>query len=378
VPAFVGLLTEYVKSWPEISVDSLRLIMMSGDWIPLNLSGKIQQRFNQSEVISLGGATEASIWSILYPIKQLDPAWKSIPYGKPMHNQQFHVLNSAMEDCPVWVPGNLYIGGIGLAKGYWRDAEKTAKAFITHPGTGERLYHTGDLGRYLPDGNIEFLGREDFQVKIQGFRVEIGEIEAALMQHPEVKTAVIDAKGAAQVEKQLVAYFVSVSDAVLSAEVLQNFLQQKLPAYMIPASYVALSELPLSANGKVDRKALPEPSVALVPKAVSSEHQRQQPASDVSSKILQLVEQVLAITDLAYEDNIFNVGATSIHMMRIINQMEMEFGVRPQIDAFYMNPTISGLVDAYEEVHGSQTDNSPASVSHSNRHGLSGELLDQF
>jgi len=378
VPAFVGLLTEYVESRPEISVDSLRLIMMSGDWIPLNLSGKIQQRFNQSEVISLGGATEVSIWSILYPIKQLDPAWKSIPYGKPMHNQQFHVLNSAMEDCPVWVPGNLYIGGIGLAKGYWRDAEKTAKAFITHPGTGERLYHTGDLGRYLPDGNIEFLGREDFQVKIQGFRVEIGEIEAALSQHPEVKAAVVDAKGAAQAEKQLVAYFVPVSDAVLSAEALQDFLRQKLPAYMIPASYVVLSELPLSANGKVDRKALPEPSAALVPKAVSSEHQRQQPTSDVSSKILQLVEQVLAITDLAYEDNIFNFGATSIHMMRIINQMEMEFGVRPQIDAFYMNPTISGLVAAYEEVHGSQTDNSPASVSYSNMHGLSGELLDRF
>jgi len=378
VPAFVGLLTEYVESRPETSVESLRLIMMSGDWIPLSLSGKIQQRFNQPEVISLGGATEASIWSILYPIKQIDPAWKSIPYGKPMQNQQFHVLNSAMEDCPVWVPGQLYIGGIGLAKGYWRDSEKTAKAFIIHPRTGHRLYNTGDLGRYLSDGNIEFLGREDFQVKIQGFRVEIGEIEAALMQHPKVKTAVIDAKGAVQAEKQLVAYFVPVSDAVLSAEALQDFLRQKLPGYMIPASYVPLFELPLSANGKVDRKALPEASAALIPKAIFDDHQKQPPVSDVSTRILYLVEQVLTTRDLAYEDNIFNFGATSIHMMRIINQMEMEFGFRPQIDAFYMNPTISGLMDAYEVAHGTQTDNSVISSSYPNIHDLSSERLDQF
>ena len=148
-----------------------------------------------ARVISLGGATEASIWSIFYPIQDVDPSWTSIPYGKPLTNQRFHVLDPELEPRPVWVPGDLYIGGIGLARGYWRDPEKTRASFVEHPRTGEALYRTGDLGRYLPDGNIEFLGREDDQVKIQGFRIELGEIEASLEKLPEVRTAVVTTAG---------------------------------------------------------------------------------------------------------------------------------------------------------------------------------------
>ncbi|OAD22381.1 non-ribosomal peptide synthetase [Candidatus Thiomargarita nelsonii] len=143
-------------------------------------------------MISLGGATEASIWSIYYPIETVNSNWNSIPYGKPLLNQTFHVFNQLMEPCPVWVPGQLYIGGIGLAQGYWRDEEKTESSFIIHPHTQERLYKTGDLGRYLPDGNLEFLGREDFQVKIHGYRIELGEIEAALQQHRMIKDVVVN------------------------------------------------------------------------------------------------------------------------------------------------------------------------------------------
>jgi amino acid adenylation domain-containing protein len=208
VPALVQMLVEYLAGRPEKLPQSLRLVMMSGDWIPVDLPGRIKAMADGIEIVSLGGATEASIWSILYPIEQVDPAWTSIPYGRPMVNQSFHVLNDALAPCPVWVPGQLYIGGISLAKGYWRDEEKTRASFITHPNTGERLYRTGDLGRYLPDGNIEFLGREDFQVKIRGHRIELGEIEAALLQHPRVHTAVVTAAGELRGNKRLIAYVV--------------------------------------------------------------------------------------------------------------------------------------------------------------------------
>src|SRR5204863_6641332 len=132
------------------------------------------------------GATEAAIWSIYHPIDTVDPAWRSIPYGKPLANQTFHVLDPALHPCPDWVTGELYIGGAGVAIGYLGDEAKTAERFIRHPDTGERLYRTGDLGRYLPDGTIEFLGREDFQVKIRGHRIELAEVEAAVQRYPGV------------------------------------------------------------------------------------------------------------------------------------------------------------------------------------------------
>lgn len=208
VPALMEMLVEYLGHLTENNLGSLRLVMMSGDWIPVTLPDRIWRLVPNAQLFSLGGATEASIWSILYPIEQVNPDWKSIPYGKPMVNQQFHVLNQALEPCPVWVPGELYIGGIGLALGYWHDEAKTNERFITHPRTGERLYRTGDLGRYLPDGNIEFLGREDFQVKIRGHRIELGEIEVALQQHPAIKAAAVAAVGALQGPKTLVGYVV--------------------------------------------------------------------------------------------------------------------------------------------------------------------------
>ncbi|EIJ36858.1 non-ribosomal peptide synthetase [Thiothrix nivea] len=380
VPAFVGLLADYVESHPDADMDSLRLVMMSGDWIPVTLPERIQRHCNQPQVISLGGATEASIWSILYPITQVKPAWSSIPYGKPMLNQQFHVLNSALEDCPVWVPGKLYIGGVGLAKGYWRDTEKTDKAFITHPGTGERLYCTGDLGRYLPDGNIEFLGREDFQVKIQGFRVEIGEIEAALMQHPAIKTAVVDARGEVHAEKQLVAYCIAESTENLQADELRSFLRRKIPAYMVPTVYIPLRDLPLSTNGKVDRKALPDPAkvstLESAPTVNGKSAQATATSSGIASQILDIVESVLERSGIAPNDNIFNFGATSIHMMRIVNQLEMGLGFRPQIDAFYTDPTVQGLISVYQEIHGgSEADSQPAMQVHALP---SHSLLEQF
>jgi len=210
VPALMQML---VESEAGRSLHSpLRLIMMSGDWIPLDLPEKIRKTMPKATLMSLGGATEASIWSIYYPIKTIDPAWHSIPYGKPLSNQCFHVLNARLEDCPTWVTGQLYIGGMGLALGYWQDEEKTHASFISHPQTGERLYKTGDLGRYLPDGNIEFLGRDDFQVKIRGHRIELGEIEANLLKHPRIKEAVVVAMGETRHSQQLAAYIVPIEE----------------------------------------------------------------------------------------------------------------------------------------------------------------------
>ncbi|MEH2080290.1 MAG: amino acid adenylation domain-containing protein [Nostoc sp.] len=233
VPALMQMLVDYVNSPLP---DSLRLVLLSGDWLPLSLPEQVKALVSGVEVISLGGATEASIWSILYPITTVDSAWKSIPYGFPMANQRFYVLNEALKSCPMWVPGQLYIGGIGLAQGYWRDAQKTAASFITHPETDERLYRTGDLGRYLPDGTIEFLGREDSQVKVQGYRIELGEIEATLKQHPAVKAAVVSTVG-----NQLVTYVVPDEE---NFERVQDYNHQQIWRFEIkPQKSQNLSEL---------------------------------------------------------------------------------------------------------------------------------------
>ncbi|MBO1049481.1 MAG: amino acid adenylation domain-containing protein [Dolichospermum sp. DEX182a] len=208
VPALMQILVEYLLPRAASAPTSLRLALLSGDWLPVNLPAQLQSLWSNIQVVSLGGATEASIWSIHYPIADIDPAWNSIPYGQPLTNQCFYVLNELLQPCPVWVTGQLYVAGIGLAKGYWGDTQKTEASFITHPQTQERLYKTGDWGRYLPSGNIEFLGREDFQVKINGYRIELGEIEVALKQHPAIKEAVVNVVGTSGHNQQLVAYVI--------------------------------------------------------------------------------------------------------------------------------------------------------------------------
>jgi yersiniabactin nonribosomal peptide synthetase len=211
VPQLFQLLVDYLELRPEHCPPTLRLVLLSGDWIPLTLPDRARRLWPELQIIGLGGATEASIWSIHHRIDGTDPRWSSVPYGKPLGNQRFHVLDEHLRPRPVWVPGRLFIGGVGLAKEYWRKPAETAARFITHPESGERLYDTGDLGRYLPDGNIEFLGREDFQVKINGYRVELGEIAAAIQQHPGVHEVLVDTVGDDRSNKQLAAYVVPVT-----------------------------------------------------------------------------------------------------------------------------------------------------------------------
>lgn len=212
VPALMELAVEEARRGQALPA-SLRVVLLSGDWLPVTLPDRIHALRPAVRVVSLGGATEASIWSILYPIHAVDPSWRSIPYGRAMKRQAVYVLDEVLEARPTWVPGHIYIAGVGLSLGYWKDAEKTRRAFVLHPRTGERMYRTGDLGRYLPGGDIEFLGREDTQVKVHGHRVELGEIEFALARHPEVAAAAVKAEGPATGPKRLVAYVVAKGTA---------------------------------------------------------------------------------------------------------------------------------------------------------------------
>ncbi len=207
VPAQMQMLATFLESEPQRRLSTLRLALLSGDWIPVGLPAAMRAHIPGLRIVSLGGATEAGIWSIWHDVVTVAADARSIPYGRPLANQTFHVLDSMMRLCPDQVAGELYIGGMGLAQGYLNDPERTEDRFITHPVSGERLYRTGDLGKYRPDGVIEFLGREDNQVKIRGHRIELGEIEAALQSHPDIGMAVALACGESMQDRQLAAFF---------------------------------------------------------------------------------------------------------------------------------------------------------------------------
>ncbi|MED2699648.1 amino acid adenylation domain-containing protein, partial [Bacillus thuringiensis] len=248
VPAIMDLALDQVGSHFEHS--SLRLVLHSGDWIPLSLPEKIKRHFPIAEVVSLGGATEASIWSIYYPVKQVESHWNSIPYGMPLANQTYYVLNYEKKMCPVGVIGDLYIGGVGLAKGYLNDEKKTNEAFVSHPDFG-LIYKTGDCGKMHSEGYIEFLGRQDYQVKIQGYRVELEEIAHCLLTYKQVEHAVVIDQTDENGIKFLVAYVVTEQN--ISTTELRKHLRDHLPDYMIPSYFVYLDQLPLTPNGKLDR-----------------------------------------------------------------------------------------------------------------------------
>ncbi len=208
VPALLAMLIEHAASSGRGLPASLRWAMLSGDWIPLDLPARLRALAPHVRLAALGGATEAAIWSNWFEVGQVDPAWRSIPYGFPLANQSYRVLDAHQRDCPDWVDGDLHIGGAGLASCYWHDPQRTAAAFITHPASGERLYRTGDRARYWPDGCIEFLGRVDSQVKLGGHRIELGEIEAALTQFDGIQAAAATVCSTASGGRQLAAFVV--------------------------------------------------------------------------------------------------------------------------------------------------------------------------
>lgn len=235
---------------------ALRRVFLSGDWIPLGMPAEIRRHFPRAEVVALGGATEATVWSNYYRVGAVDPSWPSIPYGRPMQNARYHVRDGSLRPCPVGTPGDLYIAGECVALGYAGDPDLTGRRFIRdpHDPDGATMYRTGDRARWLPDGNLQFLGRADHQVKIRGYRIELGDVESTLSRHPAVTEAVAVAAGQKS-GADLVAFYTCRADPV-APEDLRRHAARTLPSYMIPAAFVRLDALPVTDNGKVDRAAL--------------------------------------------------------------------------------------------------------------------------
>jgi acyl-CoA synthetase (AMP-forming)/AMP-acid ligase II len=239
------------------SCRSLTRVICSGE----ALSIETQEQFFKTldcELLNFYGPTEASVEVTCWRCDR-DSSYRFVPIGRPVANARIYILNEAMQPAPMLVPGELYIGGLAVARGYHNRPELTAEKFVPDPfSPGNRLYKTGDLARFLPDGAIQYLGRLDHQVKIRGFRIELEEIESVLRQHPLVRDAVVTAREVNH-GHQLVAYFVSYPSITLQSESLQAYLKTRLPEYMVPAFFVALEAIPLNPSGKVDRRACAPP-----------------------------------------------------------------------------------------------------------------------
>ncbi|MBO0699027.1 MAG: amino acid adenylation domain-containing protein, partial [Zavarzinella sp.] len=317
---------------------SLKLVMLSGDWIPVTLPDEVRGAFPNARVMALGGATEAAIWSNWFPVTEVDPAWASIPYGKPIRNARYHILDAKLQPVPVGVPGELHLGGLCLADGYLNRPDLTAERFIPDPfRPGGRLYKTGDLARYCPDGNIEFLGRIDHQVKVRGFRVETGEIEAVLAQHPAVREAVIKPFRDDSGNVSLAAYV--VRKARVEASVLANHVRQGLPEYMVPAAFVFLEALPITANGKVDRAALPVPDAPAAVAAAGYEP----PATDAEKALQGLWEEVLNARPVSVTARFEDLGGHSLTAAQLVSRIETKLGHKIPLEMLFRAPTVRDL-----------------------------------
>ncbi len=362
VPALCQMLIDYLDAYGRNTDSALRLVLLSGDWIPVSLPERIRSLKRDVRIISLGGATEAAIWSIYYPIDSLNPQWSSIPYGAPLANQRFHVLDERLNSRPDWVSGQLYIGGAGLARGYWGDEEKTRSSFIMHPVTGERLYRTGDMGRYLPDGNIEFLGRADDQVKVNGYRIELGEIEAVLKANPQVKDAVVCALGDAHAKSRLVAYVVSnrtydgfpgggvIGDVGEGSKsvLLTQYLSGHLPAYMVPGTFIFLDRIPLTSNGKVDRKALPEPNLPGGDAAADT-----LPRNQDEEQLEKLFASMLRVKSVGIRDSFFELGGDSLLATRLVASVGRMYNIELHLRDLFNGPTVAEFAARVSELKAS-------------------------
>jgi acyl carrier protein len=272
------------------------------------------------------------------------------PIGKPIDNSQTYVLDRNLRLVPVGITGELFIGGTALARGYLNRADLTAEKFLPNPFAtdGARLYKAGDLARYKEDGNIDFLGRIDHQVKIRGFRIELSEIEATLGQHPAVEEVVVLACEDTPGNRQLVAYIVADHSCCVSSEELREFIRASLPEYMVPTAFVMLEAIPLTRNGKVDRRALPAP-----------DHARPDlkgafiaPRSEAEKVVAKLWANILNIEQVGVYDNFFNLGGHSLMATRIIFRLRDIFRVSLPLRALFEQPTVSGLVDTMAEMLG--------------------------
>jgi pyochelin synthetase len=345
VPAQMKMLTMFMDGEKAENIDSLRLVLLSGDWIPTDLPADIKRNFPNSEIISLGGATEAAIWSIYYPIDPEAVYERSIPYGKPLANQRFYILDEKLQPLTDWVTGSIYIAGKGLALEYLGDKELTDAKFVYSEKLGERLYRTGDIGRYMPDGNIEFQGREDFQIKIRGHRVELGEIESAIneiLSPKDLKVIAADHNGSVHIVMFSV---LREGTAVPDKEILDEALAQKLPKYMIPSFCKYLDIIPLTKNGKVDVKSLEAMAAELIDEKKNTSC-CDADLSETEKNILDVWCSIFNTDSISADENFFDCGGDSVMIVKLITELESRFGYKLTLPDVYECPTIRLMAQA--------------------------------
>jgi amino acid adenylation domain-containing protein len=313
-------------------------VLCGGEALPGNLTAQLLPRC--AELWNMYGPTETTIWSSIYRVKS---ASATAPIGRPIANTTLYILDGQMQPVPVGVSGELYIGGDGVARGYFKRPELTQARFVSNPfdrRPDAKLYRTGDLARYLPDGNVQYLGRTDFQVKVRGFRIELGEIESVLAKHPAVRQTVVAAREDSPGDKRLVAYIVPESNERLSLVDVRAYLKQTLPDYMLPTGLVAMDALPLTPNGKVDRKALPKPDLTKAASGVAAP-----PRDELEAKLAMIWQDILGITAVNITDNFFDLGGHSLMAVRLMNEIRKITGVEIPLTALFQGATIERLAN---------------------------------
>ena len=336
-PAFlVPLLDEMTQK--QIDLPSLRCVIFGSDTIDFQTFKKHSENFNDLLVVNSFGTTETAIDSSYYVLIEGNDEEKSTPIGKPFKNNYFILLNADMQIVPYGSIGEICIGGVGLARGYLNRPELTKEKFITNPyNPSERLYRTGDLGRWREDGNLEYLGRMDDQVKIRGYRIELGEIEQAISTHNKSGQAVVIARAINNAtDKELIAY----TTGEAKAEELKSYLKERLPIYMVPNYYVKLESIPLTSNGKVDRKALPDPEGTGMQQAIYLA-----PNTETEKKLLKIWAEVLGADEdtLSIKADFFDFGGNSLKAIRLITKIHQSMNIRLMISDLFFNSDLESL-----------------------------------
>jgi aspartate racemase len=338
-PVMLNDLLEWIQHNPGRL--SLRRLMVGVEPINEKLLASIMEQVPGLTIVNAYGPTEATIISTLYDVVPRSARDRNTPIGKPIKNSKIYLLDSLLRPVPVGVAGEIHIGGVGLADGYLNRPELNATRFIHDPFSGDpgsRLYKTGDTARFLSDGNIEFVGRVDHQVKVRGFRVEPGEIEFALRQHPSVKDAVVLAKGDRTGVKRLVAYIVPAGVAAGGAE-LRAFLKEKLPEYMVPTAFVSMEAFPITPNGKLDRAALPEPEIT----RADIQSRFVAPRNEIEHQLVLIWERVIGIKPIGVTDSFFDLGGHSLLAVRLFTEITRVFGTDLPLAAIFQHPTIEQI-----------------------------------
>ncbi|MHC5771958.1 MAG: amino acid adenylation domain-containing protein, partial [Nostoc sp.] len=323
------------------ALSGIRQLLIGGEALSVAHVQKALEALHQIQIINGYGPTESTTFSCCHPIPgQLEMTIESISIGRPIANTQIYILDEYLQPVPVGVPGELHIGGAGLARGYLYRPELTASKFIKNPfdnSKSKRLYKTGDLARYLLDGNIEYLGRIDNQVKLRGYRIELGEIESVLETHPQVERAVVIAREEIPGNKYLVAYIVAQENSLTSSQ-LRELTQKKLPEYMVPSVFILLSTFPLTPNGKVDRKALPAPN---------GEWEREgkyvAPRTAIEQQLTKIWSEVLNVYPVGITDNFFEIGGHSLLAVRLMAQIQKHFQQNLPLATLFQSSTIEQL-----------------------------------